>query len=350
MLRSSGAPGVELTAQSIFAGNLTHILLSCWLHDPNFATPSPQHSIALNWDDNALSPATYWSMAIGVDHANNVEISVLRQSVAAGTETAWSIVLGAPAAWPACTTNLLVSVDFVSYVAQVYLNDQPLSVANIPTPPTAWFTGGVPLTNTDLLEYFPGTAETSTYVSDLWCGQMPSFVDLTVTANRRKFINADLTPVSLGPSGALPFGTSPTLYQTLPIGDTVASDWLINHGTAGGTFAATFGTLLSADGDPCVDTTETPPPPTVTLAMDDVSLVTIPTPGCQVFLQWSDDRGHVWGSPVGQQMGNRGEYLASLQWQRLGYARDRVFQVFWSCPAKTVLQGAWIELDASPKT
>jgi len=92
------------------------------------------------------------------------------------------------------------------------------------------------------------------------------------------------------------------------------------------------------------------PPPTVTLAMDDVSLVTIPTPGCQVFIDWSDDRGHVYGSPVGQQMGNRGEYIASLQWQRLGFARDRVFRIFWSCPAKTVLMGCWLEADTSAKT
>jgi uncharacterized membrane protein len=61
-----------------------------------------------------------------------------------------------------------------------------------------------------------------------------------------------------------------------------------------------------------------------------------------VFLSWSDDRGHAFGSPVGQSLGAGGEYLKSVQWQRLGMARDRVFTLEWSSPVQTVLQGAWI--------
>jgi hypothetical protein len=75
-----------------------------------------------------------------------------------------------------------------------------------------------------------------------------------------------------------------------------------------------------------------------------------PTPALpaapMVFLSWSDDRGHTWGNPVGVSMGGLGEYLTSLQWQRLGLARDRVFALEWSSPTRTCLLGAWI--DATP--
>jgi hypothetical protein len=64
----------------------------------------------------------------------------------------------------------------------------------------------------------------------------------------------------------------------------------------------------------------------------------------QVFLAWSDDRGHLFGSPVGQTIGASGEYLTSVQFQRLGMGRDRVFQVQWSTPYKTALQGAWVDV------
>jgi hypothetical protein len=63
-----------------------------------------------------------------------------------------------------------------------------------------------------------------------------------------------------------------------------------------------------------------------------------------ISLRWSDDRGHSWGNPVAQAIGQAGEYLTSLQWQRLAYARDRVFELSWSVPMHTTLQGAWIDV------
>jgi hypothetical protein len=67
----------------------------------------------------------------------------------------------------------------------------------------------------------------------------------------------------------------------------------------------------------------------------------------QIFLAWSDDRGHLFGSPVGQTIGASGEYLTSCQFQRLGMGRDRVFQVQWSTPYRTALQGAWVDVAAA---
>jgi hypothetical protein len=63
-----------------------------------------------------------------------------------------------------------------------------------------------------------------------------------------------------------------------------------------------------------------------------------------VSLRWSDDRGHSFGSPVSQSIGDAGEYRTSLQWQRLAYARDRVFEISWSVPMRTALQGCWIDV------
>lgn len=66
----------------------------------------------------------------------------------------------------------------------------------------------------------------------------------------------------------------------------------------------------------------------------------------QVSLRWSDDRGHTYGSPVLIDGGATGEYLRICQWQRLGMARDRVYEINWSTPYPTALQGAW--LDVTP--
>jgi hypothetical protein len=65
-----------------------------------------------------------------------------------------------------------------------------------------------------------------------------------------------------------------------------------------------------------------------------------------ISLTWSDDRGHSWSYPVSQDIGSVGEYRTSLQWQRLGMARDRVFRLSWSVPMATALQGCWF--DATP--
>jgi hypothetical protein len=90
-----------------------------------------------------------------------------------------------------------------------------------------------------------------------------------------------------------------------------------------------------------------PPPPRLAprLALDDVVCTTIQALGSNLIsLRWSDDRGRSFGSPVTQPIGDVGEYRTSLQWQRLAYARDRVFEISWSVPMATALQGCWIDV------
>jgi hypothetical protein len=63
-----------------------------------------------------------------------------------------------------------------------------------------------------------------------------------------------------------------------------------------------------------------------------------------ISLRWSDDRGKTFGNWVEQPLGALGLYRTSPQWRRLGIARDRVFELSWSCPTKTALNGAFINM------
>jgi len=58
-----------------------------------------------------------------------------------------------------------------------------------------------------------------------------------------------------------------------------------------------------------------------------------------VTLDWSDDAGLTYGSPVNQTVNNQsnGQYL----WRRLGYGRDRVYRATWSGNGEFALNGAY---------
>lgn len=66
-----------------------------------------------------------------------------------------------------------------------------------------------------------------------------------------------------------------------------------------------------------------------------------------ISLRWSDTRGKSWGNAVMQSFGYEGQFLTSVQWQRLGMARDRVFELSWSAPYKVALNGAYVSMRAS---
>lgn len=67
----------------------------------------------------------------------------------------------------------------------------------------------------------------------------------------------------------------------------------------------------------------------------------------EIQLRWSDTRGRSWSDPVTQTMGLMGQYLAQPQWRRLGIARDRVFEVSWTNPSLTALNGAFVDMVPS---
>lgn len=61
-----------------------------------------------------------------------------------------------------------------------------------------------------------------------------------------------------------------------------------------------------------------------------------------IALDWSDDAGFTFGTPVPQTTDNQsnGQY----QWRRLGYARDRVYRLTWSGGGECALNGAYVDI------
>ena len=142
--------------------------------------------------------------------------------------------------------NLLVSIDSIAQIAQVYVNDQalPQISANWQTSaamiqPDSTFGPAITLGAT---ESFGGVPPC---VADAYWDTPVSFFDLSVTANRRKFINADLTPVDLGIDGSGPLGTPPLIYLTVRPGDGAAA-FDTNRTPTGGVFTNAVGDAFCA--------------------------------------------------------------------------------------------------------
>jgi hypothetical protein len=64
-----------------------------------------------------------------------------------------------------------------------------------------------------------------------------------------------------------------------------------------------------------------------------------------VFLRWSDDGGITYGQPVRQYLGQGGKFNKQVYWNRLGMARDRMFELTWSEPFNTALNGAYVDVE-----
>lgn len=66
-----------------------------------------------------------------------------------------------------------------------------------------------------------------------------------------------------------------------------------------------------------------------------------------ISLRFSDTRGASWGTKIEQSLGATGQYYTSVQFNRLGMARDRVFELSWSAPCMTALNGAFIQKNTA---
>lgn len=62
----------------------------------------------------------------------------------------------------------------------------------------------------------------------------------------------------------------------------------------------------------------------------------------QIGLRWSDDKGHTFGNTV-LQAEAPGHYIGVPQWQNLGMARDRIFELSHSIAGPATLNGAWVQ-------
>jgi hypothetical protein len=66
----------------------------------------------------------------------------------------------------------------------------------------------------------------------------------------------------------------------------------------------------------------------------------------QAMLKWSDDGGSTWSNEHWVTVGAIGKYANRAIWRRLGWARDRVFEVSISDPVKAVIVSANLKLSA----
>lgn len=65
----------------------------------------------------------------------------------------------------------------------------------------------------------------------------------------------------------------------------------------------------------------------------------------QAMLRWSNDGGSTWSNEHWASIGKQGNYVNRALWRRLGWSRDRIFEVVVSDPIKAVIVSA--ELKAS---
>lgn len=133
--------------------------------------------------------------------------------------------------------NLIISVDSIEGIVQVFLNGVQLTtvissnIFNSTTiaQPQGDSNGG------SSFQLITGSLPNPGCVADAYWDAPSSFIDLTDPTNLAKFIGGSGNPIDLGTDGSIPFGISPLIYLTVRNGGNF-TDFLTNRGTAGGTF------------------------------------------------------------------------------------------------------------------
>ena len=124
--------------------------------------------------------------------------------------------------------HFLISVDLSQDAVHCYTNDQDnLSIFSGPVNGVIDFA-----TNPNFYRVgrhgTTGGQNWDGQIADLWL-DVGTYIDLSVEANRRKFISASGMPMYLGEDGSIPTGVSPDIFLS---GDTV--DWHTNKGAGVG--------------------------------------------------------------------------------------------------------------------
>lgn len=69
----------------------------------------------------------------------------------------------------------------------------------------------------------------------------------------------------------------------------------------------------------------------------------------QIRLRYSDNGGGTWSQYITMEMADVGDYMRNYNWQRLGMARDRIFEVSWVSNKPIALNGAFVDFDRLKK-
>jgi len=136
-------------------------------------------------------------------------------------------------------SHLLTSWNLTTGVGQLYINDvDALGSNTVSSGTTVGYNLG---TDWDFAS-LGGSFKLAADVSEIWFSST-DFIDLTIIANRRKFIGSDFKPVGLGANGETPTGVSPIMYLA---GNNTT--FATNKGTGGG--MTTTGALTAATTSP----------------------------------------------------------------------------------------------------
>lgn len=168
------------------------------------------------------------------DSSNNLIV----QGYTAGNVTTLLLTsssnLGASSGW----NHWLASWDLAAGAGYLYKDD------------ASHLAGGPTLNNNNIDYTFNNSVVGAQNTSFKWLGDMAelyfddSFIDISVEANRRKFIDAAGKPVNLGDDGSNPTGSQPLIYMSVRPGD-AADDFVTNRGS-GGTYTLTGSLALSS--------------------------------------------------------------------------------------------------------
>lgn len=137
--------------------------------------------------------------------------------------------------------HILASWDVATAGARhLYINDVSDLVV------TTFTNGTIDYTDTWLIgAQGGGTNKVNGCLAEIWFHT--TYLDMSVTSNRRKFVSSSVQPMNLGPTGAVPTGGQPLVYLHLDDGETVAN-FATNRGS-GGNYSIT-GSLDPASTSP----------------------------------------------------------------------------------------------------
>jgi len=129
--------------------------------------------------------------------------------------------------------HVLISIDGPNQTGRVYVNDGVYWTTTVGFPNGATSDLGLDtdewtVCDRNINTGFSQNRGMSGGIACLWLAA-GEYLDLTVTANRRKFINADLTPVDLGLDGSATTGIVPHIW----LRNDAPNSWGINYGQGG---------------------------------------------------------------------------------------------------------------------
>lgn len=121
--------------------------------------------------------------------------------------------------------HLLVAVDIAAAKRQIYINDAAAPIHSVTEN-----AGDIDWTQADWSIGAKSAIGANKLNGDLAEVYMTNeFLDISIEANRRKFITAALKPIDLGADGSDPTGTAPLVYES-----GATASWHTNKGSGGG--------------------------------------------------------------------------------------------------------------------